>query len=242
MGVTVSGRVVSRVGSPMHMFWGLRWVVVAVALMSSATHAETLHCRSGNVLVHAANARDAETVCEGAGDAVGFLAGIGLDVAAEIQVQVVEQLPPEAGSNAAGCYVRSERYVYVPAATVYDRQKAGRGGALGLIPYRSLIAHEMAHAIADNNFAVPRPTIQAHEYIASVTMFSTMPVAERASLLDMLPGDGFDAEEQISATLYLLAPHWFAAQSFRHYNRKDNGPAFLRRVLAGHALSEQQGR
>ena len=238
----MSGKVCSRADSPLRMFAGLRWVIAALALVSSATQAETLHCGAGNVTVHAADARDSKTVCEGASDAVRFLGGIGLDVGSEIQIQVVEQLPGVVGLNAAGCYVRSEHCVYAPESTVYNRQNAGRRGAVSLIPYRSLTAHEMAHAIAENNFAVSRPTVQAHEYIASVTMFSTMPTAARAQLLSELPGDGFDAEEQISATLYLLAPHWFAAQSYRHYNRPENGPAFLRQVLAGHALSEQNGR
>ena len=242
MGLVVSGRVGSRAVVPLRLVAGLGWAIVVLALTAGGIQAETLRCRAGNVLVHASDPRDAASVCEGAGDAVEFLAGVGLDVGEEIQIQVVEQLPSVAGSNAAGCYVRSERFVYAPASTAYHRQNAGPGGAISLIPYRSLIAHEMAHAIADNNFAVPNPTVQAHEYIASVTMFSTMPTVERERLLGALPGDGFDAEEQITATLYFLAPHWFAAQSYRHYVSLANGPAWLRKVLAGQALSAQNGR
>src|SRR5690606_11844739 len=48
--------------------------------------------------------------------------------------------------------------------------------------YRSLAAHEAAHALASANFTVRPPSIQAHEYIAYVTMFSTMePALPRAN-------------------------------------------------------------
>ena len=224
---------------PRQRLWArLRWMLLGLLLVSTAVTAETQRCPAGRVLVNAADLRDAEMVCQGASDAVRFLEGLGLDVGVEVVIHIVEQLPEAAGPNAAGCYVQTGGCVYALPCKVFTRQNAAHGGPVGLLPYRSLITHEVAHAIADHNFTVSRPTIQAHEYIAAVTTFAAMPPALRTRILDALPGDGFDAEEQISATLFLLAPHWFGAQAYRHYNLPGNGPVFLRKVLTGDALSE----
>jgi hypothetical protein len=236
---------IGHIGSdtvPKQRLWvGLRWVLLGLLFVSTVVATETLRCPAGRVLVNAADLRDAEMVCEGASDAVRFLEGVGLDVGIEVVIHIVEQLPEAAGPNAAGCYVHAEGCVYAMSCAIFTRQSAAHGGPVSQIPYRSLITHEVAHAIADHNFTVSRPTIQAHEYIAAVTTFAAMPPLLRTRILGSLPGDGFDAEEQISATLFLLAPHWFGAQAYRHYNLPGNGPAFLRKVLTGDALSEQRG-
>jgi hypothetical protein len=96
--------------------------------------------------------------------------------------------------------------------------------------YKSLIVHEVAHVIASKNFAVAQ-TFIAHEYIAYVTQLSTMPSVLREKILADLPGDGFTATEQINLTLFILSPELFAVQAYRHFQRPENGAAFLQRLL-----------
>ena len=133
---------------------GLRWGLLGLLFVSAVVAAETLRCPAGRVLVNAADLRDAKTVCEGASDAARFLEGVGLDVGAEILIHIVEQLPEAARPNAAGCYVQTEGCVYALACVIFTRQIADHSGPISLLPYRSLITHEVAHAIADHNFTV----------------------------------------------------------------------------------------
>jgi hypothetical protein len=105
--------------------------------------------------------------------------------------------------------------------------------------YRSLVAHEVAHLAAAANFTVVRPTIVAHEYLAAVTMPATMPNEGRQRWLAAFPGGGFDFDRQIGLTLYLLSPHHFAAEAYRHFLKPGVGTAFLRRILAGEMLSTE---
>jgi hypothetical protein len=187
--------------------------------------------------VHAADPADARAACAGAGDALSFLGAAGLDIDVPIEIHVVERLPDGVEPGAAACYVHPQR-------RIYTRAPAGSSSRppAGAFRYPSLVAHEVAHAVAACNFAVARPTLQAHEYIAAVTTIATLPEAERARLLRTYPGQGFDRPEQISATLYLLAPTWFAVEAYRHYRKPGNGPAFLHRVLSGAALSQPDER
>jgi hypothetical protein len=102
--------------------------------------------------------------------------------------------------------------------------------------YRSLVAHEVAHAVAAANFEITNPAIQAHEYIAYVTMFATMAPTLRERLLARYPGGGYEDDGQMSSTILLFDPMRFGAQAYRHY--LESGSAYLHAVVAGRALVE----
>ena len=205
-------------------------------LAAFSVDAADLRCSAESVVVHASDPREAEIVCEGASDAVGFLHSQGLDTGEQIDIDVVETLPDGVPPATAGCYAHEERRVYLLTPTKFEQQ-AMLAHSPGYLDYHSLITHEVGHAVAGCNFAVPKPTIQAHEYVAYVTMLSTMPDAARERMLGDFAGDGFDTEQQITATIYLMAPQWFGAQVYRHYLKPGNGQAFLSKVLAGKALN-----
>ena len=59
----------------------------------------------------------------------------------------------------------------------------------------------------------------------------------RERILTLRPGSGFDNEHQINELIYALDPTWFAVESYRHWLRQPDPPAFLRRVLDGAAIS-----
>ena len=104
--------------------------------------------------------------------------------------------------------------------------------------YRSLVAHEVAHAVAACNFTIPQPSIQAQEYIVYVTMFAAMEPELRACVLWQFPGEGDEGDWQMSTALYLLDPLRFGVQAYRHLSIPANGRDYLHAILAGHALAE----
>jgi hypothetical protein len=193
--------------------------------------------------VHSLDTEDAETGCKGAADAVAFLAARGFDTTAPVEVRFVERLPDAlAGASALGCNVNAEQRIYMLTFSECRR--------LGLAPdlpidraiHRSLVAHEVAHHIAAANFRVEKPAVVAQEYIAYVTMFATMAPYQRDRILERFPGDGVGTELPLNLTLYMLAPHDFGAQAYRHFMRLADGQAFLERVLSGSALADEEPR
>ena len=104
--------------------------------------------------------------------------------------------------------------------------------------YRSVVTHEVAHAISDYNFLVSDPTIQAKEYVAYVAMFVTMNENLRKRILHANPGSGFDSELKINTTIYLCDPMHFGVEAYRHYLIKENGDEFLLKALAGKVLRD----
>lgn len=193
-------------------------------------------CREGAVLVRSPNAADAATACSAASLAIAFLDAQGLQVPAELTIEIAPTLPEIAGPSAAGCYLVRERQVIVLTYAAFREFGDWFGLPIDRELYRSLITHEVAHAVASCNFAARRPPIEATEYIAYVTMFATMEPALRARALARFPGEGFQNEVEINSMVYLLDPMRFGAQAYRHYLKPGNGREFLRAVVSGRAV------
>ena len=173
-------------------------------------------------------------VCQGAARAVAFLRAQNIPIPQKIVVRVVEQLANEA---AAG-----HLQVSSDTAVVLNYPAFLEFGEWLRVPidaeiYRVLVAHEVAHVIAAHNFQIPKPTVQAHEYIAYVTTFSTLDAARREEVLEQFAGDGFETEQQMNTTIYLCDPFRFGAEAYRHFLKKGKEAGFLGLILSGHALA-----
>lgn len=203
-----------------------------------AAEASELHCNDGNVIVRAPNAADGTSVCQGAADAIRFLAAQGLKTSGHIEVLVVDTLPYSTSSSTYGGYVHSELRAYLLRSSKIAERRTVFNLPFERGLYQSLAAHEVAHAIAASNFRVPNPQIEAEEYIAYVTMYATMPERYRNALFEQFRGERFENEIQINTFSYLLDPFRFGILAYKHFMKLDNKGDFLQRVLAGRALLE----
>ena len=200
-------------------------------------------CPGLNVSIHSLDKEDAATACKGAADAVAFLAAFGLDTTAPVSVRILDRLPEGIAPPAAlGCEVRAEQRVYMLTFAACPKQGFAPDLPIDRALYRSLIAHEVAHHIAAANFKVEKPSVVAHEYIAYVTMFATMGPDQRDDILAHFPGEGWDNERGFNVSVYMMAPHFFGAQAYRHFMRLEDRQAFLERVLSGSALADDNQR
>jgi hypothetical protein len=105
--------------------------------------------------------------------------------------------------------------------------------------YRSLVSHEVAHLVADCNFKISKPSIQAKEYIAYVMQFSTMEPVLRERVLSQFPSEGFEGDWQMGTTIYLFDCMGFDVRAYRHFLKPDNGRDCLHAILTGKALDDQ---
>ena len=104
--------------------------------------------------------------------------------------------------------------------------------------YRSLVSHEVAHLVADCNFKISKPSIQAKEYIAYVMQFSTMEPVLRERVLSQFPSEGFEGDWQMGTTIYLFDCMGFDVRAYRHFLKLANGNDYLHAILNGKALIE----
>jgi hypothetical protein len=197
-----------------------------------------VRCDAQNVSVRSAVPADAKVACEGARDAIGFLAAEGFDVVSHVRIDLVPKLPRVAEASAAGCYLESEQRVVILSFSEFKKFKDWLNVPIDVSLYRSIVAHEAAHALAACNFKVATPSIQAKEYIAYVTMFATMAPAQRERVLSRFPGQGFEGDWQVNSTIYLMDPMRFGAEAYRHFLKPANGRAYLHAILAGKVMLE----
>lgn len=224
---------------------GLGWQVAlplglaAFALLPA--RAATLDCAPLPVSVTAPQAEDAREVCAAAKPVIEFFRELGVEVTEPVPVQVLSGLPPEFGAAMLGCFTPDSRQVRMLTFDAARQRGTWFGRAVDRSLYRSLAAHELAHALAWCQ-APQRPlSVRAREYVAYVVMFATMEAALREAILAQMPGtadgvDGRGGDALLSDLHFYLAPSQFGVDAYRHYLRPENGPRFLREVLRGAAL------
>jgi hypothetical protein len=176
--------------------------------------------------------------CDGARDAIRFLASQGLEATSDVTIEIVPKLPSQVSASAAGCYLESEHRVLMVSYSAFEKCGSWFNISANRQLYRSFVAHEVAHAVAACNFRIPKPSIQAKEYIAFVTMFATMDPELRECVLSQSPGEGYEGDWQMSTTIYLLDPMRFGVQAYRHCRKPENGRDYLHAILAGRALAD----
>ncbi len=229
-----------------HLSWNGPVVVALLVLLaataSPAGNAESItaafECDIPNLVISADDRRDMNSACEGARAAIDFLAAAGLDVSGEIRIEILAALEGYPRHSAAGCFLASSHKVMVLRYAEFLEFEEWCGIPIDRDLYRGLIAHETAHAIAACNFREQKPTIQAQEYIAYVTMLATMEAAQRERVLTQFPGDGYETEQQMNTTIYLCDPMRFGVQAYRHFLKEGNGTDFIRAILSGKVLAE----
>lgn len=210
----------------------------AFAAADGGTSESAQPCPEAVAQVVSGLAADRQDACRGAAAAWAFFRSLGLEPTATPTLEITPKLPPEAGETAVGCYLPQRKRVLMLPYREFLKQRTWFTLPIGRELYRSLAAHETAHALAGCLFAIERPSIQAHEYVAYVAMLSSMEPGLRARVLRAYPGEGFDSEDRITPMFYMFDPMRFGAQAYRHYLKPEAGPAFLKAVLAGTALRD----
>lgn len=230
-------------GIAIHAFGCL--LVTANLLVLSAAWAGSLQpatmstpCETSKVTIRSPATADTGLACQGARDAIDFLAAQGLDITGNVAIDLVSVLPEAADSSTAGIYLKSEGRVLILAFAEFVKFRTWFKLPIDASLYRSLVAHEVAHAIADHNFRIPTPSIQAKEYIAYVTMLATMAPELRESVMSQFPNHGYEGDWQMSTTIYMLDPMRFGVQAYRHFLKPGNGRDYLHAILSGKVMIE----
>ena len=180
---------------------------------------------------------DHHEICRSAGDALTFFGQLGIYLSHPLVVEVVPDLPESVSRTAIGCYLEEERKVLILTFAAFQGRRDWFGIPVSRSMYRSLVTHEVAHAVAGCNFAIPDPAIQAQEYVAYVAMFAMMAPDFRARVLAKNPGTGFNSELQMNEITYMFDPMRFGVEAYRHYLKQGHGTDFLLKVLSGEALT-----
>ncbi len=179
---------------------------------------------------------DARLACQAARAAADFLGDHGFDVRPSIEIAIDNEACKHQHDRVLGIFSGREEEVIVMSQDACRRALAN--GTLFGLPfdaelYRSLVAHEVAHAIAAANFAVNHPSRLAHEYIAYVVQLATMAPRHRDRILARAKVHAYTSFSEMSETYHSLSPADFAVKVYGHFLAATDRIAVLRAVLAG---------
>lgn len=219
---------------------GIAILVCALNAVNFA-HGDELRCSNINVRVYSVDRSDVDTACEAAREAISFLTANGLDATGAVEVYLVKKLPDMANLSAYGCYDNSRQRVYMLVFSECIKHDPWADPPMDRALYRSMLVHEVAHAVAAANFTATKASMLAHEYVAYVTMFATMAPSKREYFLKRFSGHGFDSVDQMSVAFFLLDPFRFGTEAYRHFLKLDNQKSFLEDVLSGRVLIGKDG-
>jgi hypothetical protein len=214
--------------------WGVALCVACFAL--TPAHAAPLDCPQISVTVFSPVAQDARDVCAAALSVFTLFREVGLDKSVPLAVSVVASLPEYLGPAVLGCFTPADRRTRILTFESAKARGPWFGRPLDRPLYRSLAAHEIAHALAWCNTSDGPLSVRGREYVAYAVMFKTMEPRHREAILAQTPGPGFESESEISDTFFYLAPSRFGVDAYRHYLRPENGSRFLREIMRGAAL------
>jgi len=210
--------------------------VLFLLLLSVEVNGDVRRCSGTNAVVDAQVDADFETTCAMARRTTDFMRRYGFDVSHELRIIVVDALTTHDALPVFGTF--DDRSGDVTVLSFSASQKATKGRSIfGLemndALHQSFIAHEIAHAVAQKNFRISRPSITAHEYIAYTVQLATFPPPVRKQILEVIKVGAFENEHQIDETYLFLNPEYFAVKAYLHLMKAENGARFYKRVLSG---------
>jgi len=225
------------------MLFFLYLAFLAIAFAHPVAAAER-RCAGTNATVNADSAYDAYLACAGAADAVAFLSQQGFTVDTVMQIDILDSvfLHPEENPSfrILGQFDAKQNRIMV--TSIEGQREMAKEKPIFGVPYdvalfRSVVAHEVAHAIAEDNFHVEEPTRLAHEYIAYVVQLATMPPRLSQRVFETFPTQAFASEMEINPMIHGLNPDLFAVKAYRHFRSPGVGVTFLQTLPSRDLLS-----
>lgn len=206
----------------------------AAAQVPSARHAIN-DCPAGLVRVAATSADEQDVICRGAGEALARLGRCGILQRRPIEIEASDVVRNPFGMPIFGRFDLSSEVVFVAKFDKLD-------SLIGDLPYRrlsktefyrSLVVHEVVHAVMHQNY-YRRPTSRAaYEYPAYAIQIESIVGAQGDDIL--LAGGAAGPESRVIFNDIVLGfdPFFFATLAYGHFSSSVDSCATLQRLLAG---------
>ena len=182
---------------------------------------------------------DSRLVCEAVSTTLALMHAYGLEPPPRLEIEVSDAIHAQHDIRRFGQYDPFEGRITVmsQAACLHtERYRKPFGLPMNEALYRSIIAHEVAHAVAEWNFEVADPGLAAHEYLAYVFQIASMPQPQQAALLEHIGVSAFQNPAEITEIYYSLNPDYFALKAFRHFQQTEDRIGMIRRLLSGELI------
>lgn len=207
---------------------------IFVLFLSHLSHAFESTCSNfQHVVVKSRSTTDIPFICNAAERAAIYLFHLDLLPKRNIQIDVTDEPIIIHGNKAYGAYnAATDRISIMSYPSIFDHSKKPMmlGEPFDRVHYMGAIAHEVAHAIVQQN-ATNRVTVSSHEYLAYATQLRVLPAERRDDILDTMNVLGWSVGDSISEVYLAMQPGKFAAKSYLHISSLPDPVIFMKILL-----------
>lgn len=200
-----------------------------------ANPTNTEPCPDTSVEVAAESPGEHRLACSAAAEAVQRLAVCGITPRRPVRVQIMsEVLHPFRGAIFGLLDMKQERVLVTQEANV---PALVDGTPYAALPqrdfYRSLIIHEVVHAVMHQNLKRPALSQAAYEYPAYALQIDSLPASVREKFLQSFDQRAIKSASTFSDAILLFDPYFFAARAYLHFKASADECSHLAAILDG---------
>ncbi len=200
------------------------------------------NCPAIFVDVDTVSSKDLALVCDGAKKAHAFFRSHGIEFKRQIHINLhmtgIKNQPVH-----IGLYGAKKDHIDLLTLEHAKYQSAKQppfGMQMNESLYVSFVVHEVAHAIADQNFKNGTSSLIVHEYLAYVAQLATIEPHSQADILQRYDLEPFTSLENMSQIYFELNPSAFGLKAFKHYQSLSEQSQFIQDLLSGVIKPEDQ--
>ena len=175
-------------------------------------------------------------ICRARNEVLAFFQSHGIEQRSPMLVKIIDAREIDARHPHIGSYSAEQKAVKLLSQK--DTLGLGNNFTLFGLPmdkslYRTVVVHELAHAIADQNFGYADPSVVVQEYIAYVAQLGIMESEVKEEILTRAERTGFKDFDEMSCVYYAMDPGGFGIKAYLHFLTLPNPSEFLQQLLSG---------
>ena len=192
-------------------------------------------CPEGPVDVAAPSPEDRNLICAAAADALRLLDQCRIAPRWALRVEVMPEVRHPLGHIVLGLLdTKRQRILVTQESSVAALIEETPYAALPLQAfYRSLIVHEVVHAVMDQNLKRAAATHAAYEYPAYALQIESLAPEDRDVFLSAFDQEAVKSEALFNDPVLFFDPYLFAARAYHHFKKSPDGCAHLNGLLQG---------
>ena len=192
-------------------------------------------CTEAPVDVTAASTNELRLACDAATQALYLLARCNITPRRPLRIELSSEVRRPLGAAVLGLFDPKKDKVFI---TQYKNVASlVRGTPFGELPhvefYRSIIVHEVVHAVMHQNYKRLPGSYSAHEYPAYALQIESLPSDVRDTYLQATNIGADHTQSVFSDAILAFDPFFFAARAYQHFRSAADGCAHLAALLEG---------
>ena len=194
-------------------------------------------CIEAPIEVTALSSEDRDVICAAAADALGLLGRCGIVPRWTLRLEIMPEVRHPLGRVVLGLLdTKRQRILVTQAASIAPLIEETPYAALPPRAfYRSLIVHEVVHAVMDQNLKRAALTHAAYEYPAYALQIESLGQEDRDIFLTSFDQAALMSDALFNDVVLFFNPYLFAARAYHHFKRSSNGCGYLNGLLQGGA-------